>query len=68
MKGKELRERSDDELIVELKNLREGLFRLRFRQVAESSTHGATEKSAIKRDIARVLTVMRERELAAKKG
>jgi large subunit ribosomal protein L29 len=67
MKGKDLRERSNDELAVELKNLRDGLFRLRFRQVAESSTHGATEKRAIRKDIARVLTVMREREMAAKK-
>jgi large subunit ribosomal protein L29 len=66
MKAKELRERSDDELVVELRNLREGLFRLRFRQVAENQ-HNAGERRALHRDVARVLTIMHERELAAKK-
>ncbi len=66
MKGKELRERSDEELAVELKNLREGLFRLRFRQVTES-THNADERRAIKRDVARVMTIQRERELQTQK-
>jgi len=66
MKAKELRERSDEELVVELRNLREGLFRLRFRQATEN-THLASERSAVRKDIARVMTLMREREIARKK-
>jgi len=65
MKAKELKERSDDELVLELRNLRENLFRLRFRQVQENQ-HNAGERRFLQRDVARVLTIMRERELAAK--
>ena len=66
MKAKEIRERSDEEMAVELRNLREALFRLRFREVAESARH-APEHRALRRDIARVLTVMRERRAAGEK-
>lgn len=66
MKASELRERSDEELSVELKNLRDGLFRLRVRQVAEN-TEGSPERRVLRKDIARVLTIMRERELEAQK-
>ena len=52
--------------MVELTNLRDGLFRLRFSRLPRTP-HDAGERRAIKRDIARVLTIMRERELAAKK-
>jgi large subunit ribosomal protein L29 len=67
MRPKDLRERSDEELEVELANLREGLFRLRFRGVTENTSH-AGERRAMKRDVARVLTIMRERESARRKG
>ena len=63
MKAGEIRELSDEELAVELKNLREGLFRLRFREVTENAQN-APEARALRKDIARVLTIMRERELA----
>ncbi len=66
MKPREIRELSNEEMKVELKNLREGLFKLRFRQVAENTRH-ASEETGLRRDIARVLTVMRQRELEAKK-
>jgi len=66
MKAKEMRELSDEEMAVELKNLREALFRLRFREVAESAKH-APEHRALRRDIARVLTIMRERQTAGEK-
>lgn len=67
MKGKEIRELSGEEMAVELANLREALFRLRFRQVTEN-TNNPGEVRAIRRDIARVLTVMRERQTAGQKG
>ena len=67
MKAKEIRELSTDEMQVELGNLREALFRLRFRQVTEN-THNDNEIRTVRRDIARVLTIMRERQSAGKKG
>ncbi|MHC4712337.1 MAG: 50S ribosomal protein L29 [Planctomycetota bacterium] len=63
MKAKEIRELSDEELSVELGNLEEGLLRLRVRQVTEN-IHNADEVRALRHDIARVMTIMRERELA----
>jgi len=63
MKAAEVKELSDDELKVELENLQEGLFRLRFRGVTEN-IHNADEIRQLRKDIARVKTVMRERELA----
>ena len=67
MKAKEIRELSEEEMAVELANLDEALFKLRFRQVTEN-THNASEICAVRRDIARVLTVLRERRLAGQKG
>ena len=61
MKASEIRELSDEELAVELKNLQEGLFRLRVRQVTEN-VQNSGEVRALRRDIARVLTIARERE------
>ncbi len=66
MKAGEIRELSDDELAVELANLQEGLFRVRFRQVTENLSN-AGETRALRRDVARVKTIMRERELAREK-
>lgn len=63
MKANEVRELSDEELAVELKNLQEGLFRLRVRRVTEN-VQNAGEARALRRDIARVLTIVRERETA----
>ena len=63
MKSAEIRELSDDELKVELANLQEGLFRLRVRRVTEN-IQNAGEVRSLRRDIARVRTIMRERELA----
>jgi len=67
MKAAEVRELSDDELRVELANLQEGLFRLRVRQVTEN-VQNAGEVSALRHDIARVKTIMREREMAREEG
>ncbi len=63
MKAAEIRDLSDEGLRVELANLQEGLFRLRVRRVTENADN-AGEVRAVRRDIARVKTVMRERELA----
>jgi len=67
MKAKDIRDLSSEEMAVELANLEEALFRLRVRQVAEN-TSNAPEARKIRKDIARVRTILRERELQAQKG
>jgi large subunit ribosomal protein L29 len=67
MKASELRELSGDELSTKLDELKEELFNLRFQQ--ESGQLADTNRlSAVRHDIARVMTVIRERELEAKRA
>ncbi|WP_026877489.1 50S ribosomal protein L29 [Jiangella gansuensis] len=57
-----LRERSDEELVEELGKAKESLFNLRFQgATGQLESHGRLK--AVRRDIARIYTVMREREL-----
>ena len=59
MTAKELRELSLNELQLKLKDLKEELFNLRF-QLAINQLDNPMRITAVKRDIARVSTVMRE--------
>jgi large subunit ribosomal protein L29 len=63
MKARELRELTSDELEIKGRDLREELFNLRFQH-----SIGQLEKTAriedLRRDIARILGILRERELA----
>ena len=59
MKASELRELSVSELETKLKDLKEELFNLRF-QLAINQLENPMRITAVKRDIARVSTVMRE--------
>ena len=63
MKASELRESSVEELEIKLKDLKEELFNLRF-QLAINKLENPTRIKAVKKDIARVSTVLRELELA----
>jgi large subunit ribosomal protein L29 len=63
MKASELRESSVDELQTKLKDLKEELFNLRF-QLAINQLENPTRIKAVKKDIARVSTVLREFEIA----
>jgi large subunit ribosomal protein L29 len=63
MKASELRESSIDELQIKLKDLKEELFNLRF-QLAINQLENPTRIKAVKKDIARVSTVIREIEIA----
>jgi large subunit ribosomal protein L29 len=63
MKPGELRGRSADDLHKELEQLRRQLFELGFQWQAEQKPD-ISRRSKLKRDIARVLTVLREMELA----
>ena len=57
-----LRERSDDDLVEELRKAKEALFNLRFQgATGQLESHGRLK--AARRDIARIYTIMREREL-----
>ena len=64
MKISEIRELSDEELRSELGRLRQRLFDLRSQAVTEK-LEDASILTGAKRDIARILTAMREREQAA---
>lgn len=59
MTAKELRELTQSELELKLKDLKEELFNLRF-QLAINQLDNPMRITAVKRDIARVSTVMRE--------
>lgn len=61
-KLRELKEMTNDELANELKNLKQELFNLRF-QSATGQLGNMMMIQKTKRDIARVKTIMREREL-----
>jgi large subunit ribosomal protein L29 len=63
MKVRELRDKSDSELIEQERDLREELFNLRF-QHATGQLENTMALVRVKRDIARVKTMLRERELA----
>ena len=63
MKPKELRELTDDELERTLGERRQELFNLRFQAVTGGLENSARLK-LVKREIARVMTLRREREAA----
>ena len=62
MNIQEIREKNTAELEKTLKDLKEELFNLRF-QLAINQLDNPTRITAVKRDIARVNTVLRENEL-----
>ena len=64
MTANELRELPDDELRQQLSESKEELSNLRF-QVVTGQLDNPRRIKEVKREIARVLTVMREREIAA---
>ena len=64
MKTTEIRELTPQELVQTLGDLKTEFFNLRFQQATGQLSNFARIKS-VKKDIARVKTVMRERELRA---
>ncbi|NLP15000.1 MAG: 50S ribosomal protein L29 [Clostridium sp.] len=62
MKARDIRERSQDELEKELGELKSELFKLRF-QHATNQLENPMKLKDVKRSIARIKTVLREREL-----
>jgi large subunit ribosomal protein L29 len=62
MKAKEVRDMTADELQIKLSSLKEELFNLRF-QLATGQLDNPMRVRDVRKSIARVMTVMREREL-----
>ena len=58
----ELRELADEDIVIALRDAKEELFNLRF-QVATGQLDNNRRLQTVRRDIARIYTVMREREL-----
>lgn len=64
MKAKDIRELADDEIQRKISDLKEELFNLRF-QIATGQLDNPMRIRIIKKDIARLKTILRERELKA---
>lgn len=64
MLAKELRDMTDAELHVKVKDLKEELFNLRF-QLATGQLDNPMRIKGVKKDIARAKTILREREIKA---
>ena len=62
MKAKAFHDMTDTELVAKLKELKEELFNLRFSH-AIHQLNNPMQLANTKKDIARVMTVLREREL-----
>lgn len=63
-KAKDLRELNDDELEVALAEGKDELFKLRF-QIATGKQDNSARLGQVRKEIARILTILREREIEA---
>ena len=63
----ELRELSDDELVAKVRESKEELFNLRF-QMATGQLDNNRRLRTVRHEIARIYTIMRERELGLATG
>lgn len=66
-KAAELREQSDDQLESSLKDVQQNLFRLRLQSETER-LEAPSEIVKAKREIARIKTILREREIARQRS
>ena len=64
MKIDKIRDSSEEELNNHLREFSEQVFRLRF-QMATGQTEGLAKLRTLKKDIARIKTIQRERQLKA---
>jgi large subunit ribosomal protein L29 len=64
MDAKELRDKTPDQLRDDLANLKKEAFNLRFQQ-ATSQLENTARMRAVKRDVARVKTILNEKAAAA---
>ena len=64
MKAEELRDLSEDDLHAKVNELKESLFRMRFK-LSLGNTDVVNQLRNSRKDLARVKTLLRQRELAA---
>lgn len=62
MKINEIIAKKDKDLLSDLKNLKDRLSKVRF-EVASKETNSHTQIKVLKKDIARINTILREREI-----
>lgn len=67
MKTNEIREMTNEELIIKLNDSKQELFNLRFSH-ATGSLKNPMQLKVVKKDIAKIKTILRERELKENKG
>jgi large subunit ribosomal protein L29 len=67
MKSEKIRNLTDDELLHQERDLNDQLFKLKF-QLNMGQTESLKKLRGMRRDIARVKTIGREREIAASKS
>jgi large subunit ribosomal protein L29 len=67
MKADKLRELDTKELDLQTQTMREQLFRLRF-QMSMGQMEGLKKFRVLKKDMARLQGILREREVSAQKG
>lgn len=63
MQAQEIREMGTSEIQKQLENVREEYFNLRFRR-ASGQLEDYAQLRRVRRDVARLLTILREREMA----
>jgi len=63
MKAAKMRDMSKEDLVLEESELRQQLLKLRF-QVATGQLESASRMNGVRKDIARIQTILREMELA----
>lgn len=63
MKAEDIREWDDHEITIRVKELKQELFRLRFRS-ATMELENPSLLRTLRRDVARMMTILRERALA----
>ena len=64
MKPSDIRAKSDEEIKADLKETRRKLLDLKIKEAAKNSGRAPMEVRFLRRDIARMETVLREREIA----
>lgn len=67
MKVSEIKELQTSELLEKIKELKQELFTIRFQQKTGQKTN-AIKKRSIRKDIARILTIVKEREIQQGQG
>ncbi len=65
MKANEIRDLSTEEIVVKIQDLKEELFNLRF-QNATNQLENPMRIPAVKKDIAKLKTILKEKELGLK--